>query len=196
MSRLSNTFCNRIKNVTTSARDQQSNQIERWSLWRTYQRPRIVRLRSPFWSVFLLVTLLAVPSLVTAFLIVEWRHSPERQVSPDLWSALPFILLPIALLVVNFWILIAHRRLVRTGELALAQVIGMKSGRRGPTIRYEFSDRSGRLISASSPDNSRTISVGMIVPVFYNPENPEGDQVALCGSFYEVSNVSARQRPG
>jgi len=116
-------------------------------------------------------------------------------VLPHLWSALPFILLPIAFLVVNFWILIVHRRLVGTGEISLAKVIGMKSGRRGRVITYEFSDRSGRLISASSPDNSRTISVGMVVPIFYNPDDPQKDRVALCGSFYEVADVSARQTP-
>jgi hypothetical protein len=129
---------------------------------------------------------MAIPSLVTAFIIVEWRSSSER---PDLWSALPFILLPSALLVVGFWTLIAHRRLVRTGDISLGTVIGVRAGRKGkvPAIAYEFSDRSGRLISASSLDNSRTISVGMVVPVFYNPDNPQRDQVALCGSFYEVS---------
>ena len=134
---------------------------------------------------------LAVPSLVTAFLIIEWRSSSERQVLPDLWNALPFVLLPIAFLVVGSWILIGHRRLVRTGEISLAKVIAVQLRRRVPAITYEFSDRSGRLISASSPDNSRTISVGMVVPVFYDPENPQ-DQVALCGSFYEVSDVSIR----
>ena len=130
------------------------------------------------------MTCLAVPSLLTANLIAEWHSRSGGQVLPDLWSALPFILLPLALLLVSFWILIAHRRLVRTGEMSLAKVMVVKSGPRGRrTITYDFSDRSGRLISASSPDNWRTISVGMVVPVFYNPENPQGDQVALCGSF-------------
>ena len=148
-----------------------------------------MRLRHPFWCVFLFVTLLAVPSLVTAFLIAEWRSSSEPQVFPYLWSSLPFVLFPVAFLAVNFWISIVHRRLVKAGEISLANVIGTKSGRRGGRdITYEFSDESGRLISASSPDNSHRISVGMVVPVFYNPDNPQKNQVALCGSFYEVAN--------
>ena len=172
--------------MSASAINQQPNQLEQWNAWSTQQRPRIVRLRCPFWCAVLFVSCLAVPCLVIAFLI---------KVLPDLWSALPFILLLVIFLVVAFWILMAHRRLVRTGEISLAKVIGVRLRRRGPAITYEFSDLSGRLITASSPDDSRTLSVGMVIPVFYNPENPQKGQVALCGSFYEVSDVPARQGP-
>ena len=50
-------------------------------------------------------------------------------------------------------------------------------------------DRSGRLITASSADYTRSFSPEMVIPIFYNPERPERDQVALCGSVYEVDEV-------
>ena len=176
--------------MAASPTNQQSNQLEQWNAWKTYQRPRTVRLRYRFWCALLLVACLAVPGLQIAFLVVEWRFSSEKHELPDVWKTLPFILLPIAFLVVAFWILIGHRQLVRDGEIAIAKVTAVRLGRRSPTVTYEFSDRSGQLISASSPDNTRKISVGMVVPIFYNPESPQTDQVALCGSFYEVSGAS------
>ena len=176
--------------MAASQTHQQSDQLERWNAWKTYQRPRTVRLKYRFWCTLLFAACLAVPGLLTAFLVVEWRFSSEKNMVSGVWETLPFILLPIVFLVVALWILIGHRRLVRGGEIAIAKVTAVRLGRRSLTVAHEFSDRSGRLISASSPDNTRTISVGLIVPVFYNPDNPQTDQVALCGSFYEVSDAS------
>src|SRR5262249_36512982 len=107
-----------------------------------------------------------------------------------LMSAMPFILLPLVFLVLALWILIRHKRLVSNGEISIAKVTDMRLKRRGPTTTYEFLDRAGRLITASSPDNTRTVSVGMVIPIFYNPERPQNDQVALYGSFYEVADSS------
>ena len=149
-----------------------------------------MRLKYRIWCALLLVACLAVPGLLTSFLVVEWRFSSGKHVLSDVWKTLPFILLPLVVLVIAVWILIGHRRLAREGEIAIAKVTAVRLGRRSPTVTYEFSDRSGRLISASSPDNTRTILVGMALPIFYNAERPQTDQVALCGSFYEVSDVS------
>jgi hypothetical protein len=169
----------------------QSNQLAQWIAWKAAPRPRVVHLKHPFWCALLLVTCVAVPSLLIGFLIMEWRANPPKQVmNSDVWTAMPFILLSLIFLLLAFWILIGHRRLVRDGEISIGKVTGVRSVRRSPYITYEFLDCGGRLITASSPDNTRSFSTGMVVPIFYNPERPQEDQVALCGSFYEVADCS------
>jgi hypothetical protein len=129
-----------------------------------------------------------IPSLLIGFLVVEWRASPSKQeMNSDLWSTMPFIVLPLIFLLIAFWISIRHKRLVTQGELSIGTVTNVRLRRRGPEVTYEFVDRSGRLITASSPDNTRSFSPGMAIPIFYNTESPETDQVALCGSVYEIA---------
>jgi hypothetical protein len=104
----------------------------------------------------------------------------------DLLSAIPFMVLPLIFLLLAFRILLGHRRLETHGEVSIGKVTEVRLRRRGLAISYEFLDRSGRLITASSPDNTRAFLPGMVIPIFYNPERPETDQVALSGSVYEV----------
>lgn len=144
-----------------------------------------------FWRALLLVTCMTIPGCLIGLLIIEWRASPAKQVmNSDVWSAMPFILLPLIFLLLAFWILIEHRQLVTHGELAIGKITNVRLRRRGPAITYEFLDRSGRSITASSPDTTRSVSPGMAVPIFYDPESPQNDQIALCGSVYEVAEQS------
>ena len=113
-----------------------------------------------------------------------------QAMNPNLWSSIPFILLPLAFLALAFSISVRDKRLVREGEISIGKVIDVRRGRRGRTVTYEFPDRSGRLVTASSPDNTRKISAGMAIPIFSKTENPQRDQNALCGSFYEVADSS------
>ena len=187
---------NRIKEVAISPHVQRNH--GQWNAWIVCPRPRPARLKRGyrFWAALLTAAHVIVPVLVVGFLIVEWRaHQPLQVMNADFWGSMPFVVLPPILLLLMFWILCWHRRLVTHGEIAIGKVTDVRLRGRGSVITYEFLDRSGRLITASSPDNSRTLSVGMVVPVFYNPETPQKDQVALCGSFYEVSDVPARQGP-
>jgi hypothetical protein len=143
-----------------------------------------------FWWTLVVAACVIIPSLLFGFLIVEWRASPSKQVmNSDLRSAIPFIVLPFAFLLLAFRILTRDKRLVTLGELSIGEVTGVRLRRRGPAITYEFLDRSGRLITASSPDNTRSFLPRMVIPIFYNPESPETDQVALCASVYEVVDV-------
>lgn len=100
---------------------------------------------------------------------------------------MPFIVLPLIFLLVAFRILIGYKRLVTQGEVSIGEVTNVCLRRRGPEVTYEFVDRSGRLITASSPDNTHSFSPGMAIPIFYDTESPETDQVALCGSLYEIA---------
>jgi len=142
-----------------------------------------------FWCALLAATCVIIPSLLIGFLFIERRASPSKQaMNSDLWGAMPFIVLPLIFLLIAIWILIGHRRLVTHGEISIGKVTDVRLRRRGPAVTYEFVDRSGRLITASSPDNTRSFSPGMAIPIFYNTEGPETDQVALCGSVYEIAD--------
>lgn len=144
-----------------------------------------------FWSTLLIATGVIIPCLSVGFLVVEWRANPAKHVmNSDLPSAIPFIMLPPILSLLAFWISIRDRRLVSYGEISIGKVTDVRlRRRRGRAITYEFLDISGRLITASSPDNTRSFSAGMVVPIFYDSESSGTDQIALCASFYEVAGI-------
>jgi hypothetical protein len=178
--------------VATAPTHLQSNQLARWNAWKASPRPRIVRLKRGyrFWNSFLVAVCVIIPSLQLWFLIVEWRASPvKKAMNSELWDTAPFIVLPLFGLLFACWSLIAHKRLVMHGEISVGRVTSVRLRRGGRTITYEFLDNSGRLITASSPDYTRSLSPEMVIAIFYNSESPETDQVALCGSEYEVDEV-------
>jgi len=169
----------------------QPSHLEKWNGWITAPPPRIARLKEGyrFWIVLLGATLVIVPILVVGFLISESRADPPKQVmDSDLWSAMPFVVLPLMFLFVMVWIFHRDRRLVTHGEVSIGKVVDVRFRRRGPVITYEFLDRSGRLITTSSPDNTRSLSPGMVIPVFFDRNSPETNRVALCESVYEVGD--------
>lgn len=99
-------------------------------------------------------------------------------------SALPIILV----FAVAIWIIRGLGRqklLLGEGEVALARVTKRWIGRRGENVQYEFATPTGGRFSRSAEDGTRSLHAGMIVPVFYDPQNPK-KQIALCASFYEV----------
>jgi hypothetical protein len=107
----------------------------------------------------------------------------------DIWSAMPFIAAPLLFMLMLYMFNKRDRKLVSEGEVTIGKVVAVNTKRRYRTVTYEFLDRSGRLITASCPDNTRSFMKGMAIPVFYNSENPENDQIALCGTPYEVAKV-------
>jgi len=107
----------------------------------------------------------------------------QRQVAP----AREFVL-PVGMVVVGLIFLWRiggqERRLLINGELGHARVVKRWAGRNGPYVQYEFATPTGERISRNAADKSRQLSVGMTVPVFYNPLAPKR-QVALCSSIYK-----------
>lgn len=181
-----------------SLQDSQPNYPEPWNAWIASPRPRRLRLKHGyrFWVVLLAATLVIIPAVLAGLLVVEWdAHPPSQVFNSDFWSAVPFIVLPLIVLLLMFWIFSKDRRLMTYGEISIGKVTGLRFRRRSPIITYEFLDRSGRLVTTSSPDNTRSFFQGMAIPVFFNPENPEEDQVALCGSVYEVAEVRQGAKP-
>jgi hypothetical protein len=176
----------------------QSNQLAQWNAWKASPRPRNVRLKQGyrFWCTLLVATCVIIPSLLLWFLIIEWRASPAKHaMNSDRLNAIPFIVLPLIFLLLAFLTLLGHRRLATHGEISIGKVTNVRLRRWGPAVTYEFLDRSGRLITASSADNTRSFLLGMVIPIFYNPERPETDQIALSGSIYEVAWPDSGLRP-
>jgi hypothetical protein len=97
--------------------------------------------------------------------------------------------LPIAFVVVVALVMLnalaRQKRLLAEGEMATVQVTKRWMARNGPNIRYEFTTSLGEHFSRGAADSSRQLSVGMNVPIFYDPQRPKR-QLALCASFYEV----------
>jgi len=78
-----------------------------------------------------------------------------------------------------------QKRLLADGEIATARVTKRWMARNGPNIRYEFTTPLGEHFTRGGADGSLKLSVGMNVPIFYDPQRPK-KQLALCASFYEV----------
>lgn len=78
-----------------------------------------------------------------------------------------------------------QKQLLTEGEMAVARVTKCWKGRYGPAIQYEFTTPLGDRFSTGANDSTRQLSVGMQVPVFYDPQKPK-KQVALCAAFYEL----------
>lgn len=178
--------------MTAALTNVQVDQLARWNAWKDGPRPRPVRLKRSyrFWCGLLAAVCVIVPSLLLGSLMFEWRASPAKHVmNSDLLAALPFMVLPPIFLLIVFWISAGHRRLVAQGEISIGRVTDVRLRRRGPEIAYEFLDGSGRLITGSSPDDTRSFLKGMDVPIFYDPKSPETGLVALCGSAFEVADV-------
>jgi hypothetical protein len=169
----------------------QSSLPDEWNRLITRTRPRMVRLKKGyrFWCAFLAATLLIISSLSIGFLLVVWRTKPDKQtINPDLWHAIPWIVLPLVFLLLGSRILIGDRRLLINGEISIGKVTRVNLRRRVPAVTYEFVDRSGRLITASSPDNTRALSPGMLIAIFYDAESPDTDQVSQSQSAYEIAD--------
>lgn len=168
-----------------------------WDIWLQLARPRVVRMqkRQRFWITLILTAAIAIATLLLGAVFAEWQTHPTRQMmETDILGAVPFIACGLFLPLIFQFFLKRDRRLLSQGELTIAKIVGVHVGgghlglgQGGRTVTYEFLDHSGRPVTASCPDNTRSFSEGMEVPVFFNSENPESDQIALCATPYEVA---------
>ncbi len=163
-----------------------------WSIWLELPRPRFIRMqrKQRFWVAVVVASMVVIPTVLFGILLTEWKaHPPKQTMQSDIWSTVPFVAGALFFLLMLYIVLRRDRRLVTQGEIAIGRIVSVRTGgrRRGRIVTYEFLDRSGRLITASCADNIRSFSEGMAIPVFFNSENPESDQIALCGTPYEVA---------
>jgi hypothetical protein len=159
-----------------------------WGHWLSLPRPRQLRLRDNSRiannSLLVLIGVTWVNQVIGAFWIKEVRSSDLRPYV--VFSGLCIVCLSIGL---TYLLLLWRkaRRLMVDGEMSIGRVTGLRtSGRGRRTITYEFSNNAGELISSSGPDALGSIEVGSPIPIFYNPQEPRRDQIALSRSPYTL----------
>jgi hypothetical protein len=91
-----------------------------------------------------------------------------------------FVIVPIMLRTIG-----KQKFLLAEGEMAMANVTKRWVARNGPNVNYEFTTPLGEHFSRSAADGSGQLTIGIQVPIFYDPQRPK-KQLALCASFYEV----------
>jgi hypothetical protein len=152
------------------------------------QRPRPVRMSRvgkinvAVIAIGLLV--FAVALIVMAVLKPNAANANFRQPPRPLVIILPLGLVT-ALALFMRHSLLEQQRLLTLGEIAVARVTKQWTARNGNGIRYEFTTPAGDTFSRLSTDSTRLLEVGMIVPIFYDRQEPK-KQVALSAAFYEV----------
>lgn len=81
-----------------------------------------------------------------------------------------------------------ERRLLISGDLALARVTLLQTKSEGGSpvgtaqvryITYQFRDHTGRVVTTTSKDRTKSLSRGMTVPVVYERSKPKNN-LALC----------------
>ncbi len=150
-------------------------------------RPRPVRISRRGKTNATVITIALVASMVVfvAGLVTTSHAGGKNAVPPGFFSfALPIVLVVVVILVLLRTIQ-QQKVLLAEGEMATARVTKRWIARNGPNVRYEFTTPLGEHFTRSTADASRTLSVGMNVPVFYDSQRPK-KQLALCASFYEV----------
>ncbi len=90
-----------------------------------------------------------------------------------------------------------NRKLLKDGELTAGRVISQRrTGGRHPRslIVYSFTDRSGIGRQRESTDHSRSYFEEMIVPVFYDAQDPRRS-LALCGTYLKIVTPEGQLLP-
>jgi hypothetical protein len=150
-------------------------------------RPRPVRMSRRGKTIAVMVSAALLASLgIFAASIAATSAVAGRSTGPP--QLLVFVL-PIALILVIVPLMlrkIAQQKfLLAEGEIATGRVTKRWLARNGPYIRYEFTTPLGENFSRSAADSTRQLSVGMNVPILYDPQRTK-KQLALCASYYEV----------
>jgi hypothetical protein len=150
-------------------------------------RPRPVRMsrRGKTIAVMVSAALLASLGIFATGIATTSAVAGRETRPPQLLVFVP----PIALILVIVPLMLRgiakQKFLLAEGEIAAARVTKRWLARNGPNIRYEFTTPLGEHFSRSAADSTRQLSVGMNVPILYDPQRPK-KQLALCASFFEV----------
>lgn len=161
----------------------------KWSNWVKIARPRQIRLKDNARiarnTIFFFFAVTWANQIIGVFLFNEIRSPALRAY---VWiSALSFLVGAICL--TELWRLTrkAHR-LVADGAISIGKVTSLRANGPRRTIGYEFIDNAGLVVVGSGPDAVGSLEVGNSIPVFYNPESPKADHIALCRSPYTLTD--------
>ena len=101
------------------------------------------------------------------------------------WGLAGFALLLLLLLVSQWRMVDRERSLLGNGEVAAGKIVEKFGTRNASAIKYEFQDFAGVKRLRTGTDYTQKLEEGMVVPVFYDRENPNR-QVPVCGTLHEV----------
>lgn len=101
------------------------------------------------------------------------------------WGMAGFALLLLLMLVSQWRTLDRERELLGNGEVVAAKITEKFGNRNASAIKYEFEDFAGQKHVSTGTDYTQKLAEGMLVPVFYDRDNPNR-QVPACGTFHEV----------
>ncbi|MHB8541475.1 MAG: hypothetical protein ACYDCD_11110 [Candidatus Acidiferrales bacterium] len=177
--------------VATGAQVSSANEkAEQYNFRISSPPPRPVRLgrRGQISITVILLVAFAVEALLIWNLYEVWyrTHSFADFHGPEIF----LVCLAILIASIPFFVrrgMVRDQELVENGAVAIARVTRQRSFKNNSTITYEFEDAAGKTISRSANDLTRSFHEGMIVPVFYDPQNSTR-QVAACAAFFEVSD--------
>lgn len=154
----------------------------------TLPRPRPVRMsrRGKIIAMVVSIALLASVGIYAATGVAAQQAAGGQDAGPSqfpVYAVSIFFIVAFGIVMLN--VIGRQQRLLAEGEMATAHVTKHWMARNGPNIFYEFTTPLGEHFSRGAADGSRRLSVGMTVPIFYDPQKPKR-QLALCASFYEV----------
>jgi hypothetical protein len=101
------------------------------------------------------------------------------------WGMAGFAVLLLLMLVSQWRVLDRERDLLGNGEVVAAKIVEKFGSRNASAIKYEFEDLAGEKHVKTGTDYTQKLEEAMLVPVFYDRENPNR-QVPICGTFHEV----------
>jgi hypothetical protein len=101
------------------------------------------------------------------------------------WGMAGFAVLLVLMLVWQWRVMDRERDLLANGEVVAAKIVQKFGSRNASAIKYEFEDYTGQKHVKTGTDYTQKFEEGMVVPVFYDRENPNR-QVPACGTFHEV----------
>jgi len=150
-------------------------------------RPRPVRMsrRGKTIAAMVSAALLASLGIFATSIAVTSAVAGRGTGPPQLLVFVPPIALILVIVPLMLRKIAQQKFLLSEGEIATGRVTNRWLARNGPYIRYEFTTPLGENFSRSAADSTRQLSVGMNVPILYDPQRTK-NQLALCASFFEV----------
>lgn len=139
----------------------------------------------------LLTLLLAFAVGMEAFLLWSFYGAWQRSATVPNSRGLEILLICFMALVaaLPFFVrrgILRDKALMESGVLAIGRITTQKNVKNASLITFEFRDESGRTLTGSGNDLSRSYYPEINVPVFYDAENPKRN-LATCASFFEIA---------
>ena len=151
-------------------------------------RPRAVRLNKL--ARILLVGMAIIEcawlGMSLAELARKWDSYPSfEEMLRNEYLPIATVLIAVLIAIQIAWGVMAERRVVTRGEIALGRVTGWFRGIKGLIFEYSFEDAAGKTHARQSIPSGGTLQEGMELIVFYDSADPERS-VPMRGMWFEL----------